>query len=164
VAGLVSGGLTPALVSHDAAAAVGKGAAIAVPASGNERMLAATLLADGLTYQGLHSVSSSAGPVDVLRFTLDSGTATGVQMASVCVGGHTLVQTASGNVTLGTSTLDVHALSATVAGAAVSFTPASPPTAAFPSPVELDEVDADLNRLTSGAVTMSGAAMTIAAC
>lgn len=127
-------------------------------------MLADTLRAVGLTYEGLHSVSTPSGSVDVLRFALDSGTATGFQLASACRGGRTIVQTASGQVSLSTSTLDLYALSATVAGTPVSFTPSSPPTAAFPSPVELDQVDADVSTLVSQDVTLSGAATTIAAC
>jgi hypothetical protein len=127
-------------------------------------MVADTLQAVGLAYEGLHSVSTSAGSVDVLRFTLDSGTSTGFQLVSACRGGRTLVQTASGDVSLRTATIDLYSLSATVRGTAVTFTPSTPPTAAFPSPVELVQVDADVSTLGSAAVTMSGAALTIATC
>lgn len=91
-----------------------------------------------LSYVGTFTVSQPYGDVDVLRFTLTTGTIGALTMTAGCAAGITTVTTASA-ATLGGTTFDAVSLAVTVGGAPITFTVADPPTA-FPSELHLTDV------------------------
>jgi hypothetical protein len=107
--------------------------------SGNIVLTANSIDAFGLTYVGTFTVPSPSGPVQVLRFTLGSGSAAGMRIAQRCAGG-VATATAAPSASLGSTVFDAVRLAVTVNGVPLVFTVASPPTTPFPGAVLLQQV------------------------
>ena len=133
-------------------------AALAAASSSYLTLTAGSLDAVGLTYVGVVTVSGASGDVQILRFTLTSGTLTDMTVTQACAGG-VAVGTSAGSVTLGSTTFDAVSLAVTVAGTAVTYTPASPPTTAFPSEVVLQSLT--LSATTVSADSLSAPSLTV---
>lgn len=84
----------------------------------------------GFTYVGLKTVSTPAGPVATLEFTISSATLTGVDLQLPCTGQVSLEisQPASATTSASGLTLDVVSFQVTIAGVSLSFGPTAPPS------------------------------------
>jgi hypothetical protein len=87
----------------------------------------------GLSYDGVASVPTAAGAVQMLKFSMDSLTLSGGTVLTVAGNGHSVVTSDSsldfsGNVVFYTTKLAGQLL-----GAAVTFTPQNPPPAVLPT-------------------------------
>jgi hypothetical protein len=102
-------------------------------------LTAASLDATGLAYVGTFTVVGPAGATEVLRFTMTAGALTGSSLASGCAESASML-TRAASASLAGATFDAVRLAVTVGGTPVTFTPAAPPTDAFPTEVLLQDV------------------------
>ncbi|MBO0686625.1 MAG: hypothetical protein J2P45_26060 [Candidatus Dormibacteraeota bacterium] len=101
------------------------------PPSAVETTLSASgALLAGFSYAGPKTVSTPAGPVETLEFTISSATLTAVDLQLPCTGQVSLEisQPPSGTTSASGLTLDVVSLQLTVAGVSLSYGPAAPPS------------------------------------
>lgn len=93
---------------------------------------AASATLTGLSYDGVASVPTASGPVQMLKFSMSGLSLSGNDNLTVTQGGHTLTVRAasldfSGNVTLLTTKF-----SGDLLGIPLTFTPSSPPPLVLP--------------------------------
>ncbi|MBO0687801.1 MAG: hypothetical protein J2P45_32020 [Candidatus Dormibacteraeota bacterium] len=101
------------------------------PPSAVESTLSASgALLAGFGYAGPKTVSTPAGPVETLEFTISSATLTAVDLQLPCTGQVSLEisQPPSGTTSASGLTLDVVSLQLTVAGVSLSYGPSAPPS------------------------------------
>lgn len=116
-------------------------------------LTASSLDALGLTYVGTFNVATASGNVQVLRFTLSTGSLAGMSLTQACAGGVTTVTT-SDSVSLGNTTFDAVSLGVTVAGTPLTFTVADPPTTGFPGEIVLNQITLTATTVSADMLTM----------
>lgn len=115
-------------------------------------LTATSLDASGLVYRGTYLLEQAAGPAQVLRFTMTTGALAGLRLAQPCAAGAATVTTADAASLAGAS-VDAVSFTASIGGVPVSFSPASPPTTAFPADLQLQSVT--LTAVSLSATTLS---------
>ena len=94
-------------------------------------LLASSAQVTGFSYAGPKTVSTRAGQIAALEFTISSATFTALDLQMPCAG-HAWLElsqpTASSTGTTGQLTLDAISFDATVNGGAVSYAPSTPPS------------------------------------
>jgi len=112
----------------------------------------------GFSYQGLHTITTSAGPVAVMVFTMSDASWTSL---SLCLGTAPLAMTSTSGTAPGGMTLHAATFAATVDGSPVSYTVSSPP-GAQPLPTgsgTLTGVSASVIGLLAGSASLTNATM-----
>lgn len=87
----------------------------------------------GLSYDGVASVPTAAGPVQMLKFSMDSMTLSGGTVLTVNENGHAVVTNDSSLDFSGKVVFYTTRLSGQLAGVTVTFTPQNPPPAVLPT-------------------------------
>jgi len=85
----------------------------------------ASMSVSGFSYQGLQTITTSAGSVTVMAFTISDASWTSL---SLCLGTPPLAMTYASGTASGGMTLHATTFAATVDGSPVSYTVASPPS------------------------------------
>lgn len=138
-------------------------AALTAASSAYLTLTASSLDAVGLAYAGIATVPGASADVQVLRFTMTSGTLTDLNLTQPCTGGVAVVTTA-GTASLSSTTFDTLSLTVTVAGNAVTFTVASPPTTPFPGEIVLQAITLSATTVSSATLTAPSVAVQSTAC
>jgi hypothetical protein len=137
--------------------------ALAAASSPYVVLTANSLDARGLTYTGTFDLSQPSGTVQVLRFTMTSGSLAGMSFSQPCVDAMTTV-TAADSASLGNTTFDAVRLVATVGGTPVTFTAANPPSTEFPSEIVLQDMTLTLTTVSADTLDASSLAVQTATC
>lgn len=154
----------PLVVGGSSAAAGMLPVAGPLPARG-ATLTASTGVLVGLVFEGIETVATTDGEVDTLRLSSRSATLTGLGLEVACrpvgdgLGAMTyLAVTPADSTSSAPSGLTMHARSvtATMAGAAVSWTPTSPPPAEQLGDATLTDVSVELAALEAPALELPG--------
>jgi hypothetical protein len=137
------------------------------------------LTSDALQITGLQSITvttvqTAAGAVQVIELKMTGATITGLSLQGPCIA-HTRVDTnAAPDVATGGLTIDATALQATIQGIPITITAAAQPIGALTLPgVSLPPLPTDTafltltlftQRISAGAMALSGAKITSSAC
>ena len=116
-------------------------------------LTAATLDATGLSYAGTATVTEPAGSVRVLRFTLTSGSLTGLKLTQTA--GSSGITSTADTATIGNARFAAVQLDATLGGSPISFTADNPPTTTFPSEFALHDVSLTAITFSSDVLTVN---------
>ncbi len=87
----------------------------------------------GLSYDGVASVPTPTGAVQMLKFSMNSMTLSGGTVLTVAENGHSVVTSGSSLDFSGNVVFYTTRLSGQLLGAAVTFTPQNPPSAVLPT-------------------------------
>lgn len=157
--------LAVGLLAVEVPTAVGLTPATEVPVSPHSLDLTATA-ADfhGLVYGGLVTLTTPAGDVPVMKLTSTSASLTSLQLRTRCVpvsglGGmatDTLTADGSTSTASGGFTLLASSVTGTAGGAAVTWTPASPPPAEQLGDVSLTDLTVEVASLDAPTLTAPG--------
>jgi hypothetical protein len=126
-------------------------------------LTATSLDALGLTYDGTFAVSRPSGPVEVLRFTLSTGSLGGMRFTQACTAGVTTVTSAS-SASLGSTTFNATSIAMTVGDTPLNFTAANPPTTAFPKDILLRDLTLIATTMSSDTLSTPSFATQTAGC
>jgi len=142
---------------------LGRSAAVAGPpvtAGSNEFFVnASSMSLAGLSYAGNTTISSGAvASLPVMEFTISGSDAAGFALSTQCAGGVTQTDAAGAGKSAtftGSTTLLLTSFAATAAGGtAFSFTPSSPPPAAWPYSGPYTSVSLTAARITGAALAV----------
>jgi hypothetical protein len=114
----------------------------------------------GLAYAGVASVPTAGGPVPMLEFSMTSMVLSAGVALTVSQGGGTVHTHASSVAFSGNVVLYTTAISGTVSGAQVSYTPANPPSS-LPSDLQVIGLVAQQVYLAAGLTQLSGLVTTL---
>lgn len=133
-----------------------------------------TIQLNSLRSIAVKTVATSGGPTRVIELVADGSTLTGLNLQAPCTGRSRVTTTATQERMTGGVTLDATALQATILGVPIVVAAADLPEGQLTLPgVSLPTLPADLGLLTvrlfaltiqSGAMNLSGAQLTTAAC
>ena len=152
--------LTPVLL--DAPTALGTSTAPGFTVAGAGTLTASSVELTGLVYQGVVTVTLPSGDVPVLELTSTAAKLTNLRLLTPCTaapaGGGTTTDTltAAGSTSTADSGLTLYATSiaGTVAGTAVTWTPAAPPPAEQLGDATLTDATVDLVGLSAPSLTV----------
>jgi hypothetical protein len=122
-----------------------------------------TLTLSTITYQGLRTVTTPAGPASVMAFTISGASWTSLRL---CLGTPPVVMTSGAGSASGDITMLAVTFAATAGGTAVSYTVSSPPTApVLPAGSGvLTSMSAAVTSLSVPGATLADAAMSRGSC
>lgn len=143
----------------------------ALPAQG-ATLTAPTAVLRGLVFKGVVTVSTTAGNVDTLQLTSTSATLTGLRLEVPCqpVGGglggmtYTAATAADSTSTAENLTFYARSVTATMAGATVTWTPTTQPPAEQLGDLALTDATVDLAVLDAPTLTMPQLRQTTSFC
>lgn len=126
-------------------------------------LTANSLDAVGLGYVGTVTVAGPSGEVEVLRFSMTSGSFAGLHLVQACSGGASTVTDTPSAALVG-ATFDAVRLDVTIGGTPLSFTAGSPPAAGFPNEIVLQDVTLTATTMSADTLTMPSFGTQAATC
>lgn len=126
-------------------------------------LTASTLDAVGLTYVGTFTVSRPSGDVQVLRFTMTSGSLSGLSFVQACTSGASTVTDADA-ASLVSTTFDAVSLDVTAGGRPLTFTVDNPPATQFPAEILLQNITLTATTMSADTLTMPSFTTRAASC
>jgi hypothetical protein len=130
------------------------------PAAAPSTLTAGSAVLTGLSYDGVTSVPTAAGPVPMLTFRMNSLVLAGGTALTVTAGGHTLLVADSSLDFSGNVVLYTTRFSGLLLGVPVTFTPASPPPALLPPVMIFTNVQAGQPLTVAGSLVAGRLAVT----
>ena len=157
---VVAAAVTPVLL--DAPTALGTPTPPGFPLAGSATLTASSVELTGLVYQGVVTVTLPGGDVPALELTSTAARLTNLRLHAPCsvasAGGGTTTDTGSADGSTSTAdkglTLYATSIAATVAGTAVTWTPAAPPPAEQLGDATLTDATVDLVALSAPSLTV----------